>query len=264
MNAYLSEIATTPLLTFSEERALALKIAEGDAEARDHLIRANLRLVVCIAHKFLNRGPGFDDLVAEGNLGLIRATKTFDPDFGLRFSTYAAHWIKQAIRHHVIMLGKFLRLPGYVVTLLSKWKKTSATLRFQLGRVPSPEEIGQALGLSTHQLEIARQAIRADYLTRHREKTEELREGFVLDFVVPDAQSESVEEVLDREEELSAMRAGIDRLEEREATILRLRYGLDSVEPLTHDVIGKRLGVTRGRVRQLELKAIATVAASMG
>jgi RNA polymerase primary sigma factor len=264
MRAYLRDIAATPLLTFAEERELALRIANGDVEARDQLVRANLRLVVCLARGFLHRGLDLDDLVAEGNLGLIRATETYDPDVGVRFSTYARNWIKQSIRRHVIDRGKFVRLPNYVVTLLAKWKRTSAGLARQLGRVPSPEEIGRALGLPPKKLRIARDAIQAEYLARHREETSGEREDVLPDSFLADTRNEAAVDVLAREEQLSAVLAGVDRLKERDATILRLRYGLGSGEPLTLNAIGEQLGLTRERVRQLEQKALAEIAAAVG
>jgi RNA polymerase primary sigma factor len=263
MQAYLREIMEAPLLTPAEEGELALRIADGDAEARDYLIRANLRLVVCLARRFLHRGLGLEDLVAEGNLGLIRASESFDPAVGVRFSTYAAYWIKQSIRRHVIDRGKFVRLPAYVVTLLAKWKKASAELAVELGRVPTPGEVGQALGLSPKRLRIAHEAIQAEYLSRHREETGGEREGFLQEAFLADTRCENPGDMLDQEEELSAVLASVDRLEERDATILRLRYGLGSAEPSTLAAIGEQLGLTRERVRQLEQKALATVAAGM-
>jgi RNA polymerase primary sigma factor len=264
MRPYFREIAATPLLTFAGERELALRIADGDAEARDQLVRANLRLVVCIAQRFLHRGLDLDDLVAEGNLGLIRATETFDPAVGVRFATYAALWIKQSISRHIRERGRFVRLPHYVVNLLAKWKRTSANLARQLGREPSHEEVGEALGLSPKKLRIACEAIQAEHLVRHREETSGEKEGLPPYFFLADPRNEAAVDVLSREEEVSAVLAGVDRLEERDATILRLRYGLGSVKPLTLKVIGEQLGLTRERVRQLEQKALATVGAAVG
>jgi RNA polymerase primary sigma factor len=262
MLAYLREVDATPLLTPAEERALALRIAEGDPEARDHLVRANLRLVVRIAADYRGRGLDLDDLVAQGNLGLIRATETFDPDFGARFSTYAAPWIKQSIRSHLIDRGRFVRLPSYAITLLTKWRRASEALADRLGREPGPEEIGHALGLSRRRLRIALETIEADHLARHQEAFEE--EGGSRPELIPaDGRTEAPEDVLAREEERSALMAGVDRLGEREATILRLRFGLGSAEPLTLQAIGARLGLTRERVRQLERKALSAVAAGL-
>jgi RNA polymerase primary sigma factor len=262
MRRYLREVDATPLLTPAEERALARRIAEGDPEARDHLVRANLLLVVRIAGDYRGRGLDFDDLVAQGNLGLIRATETFDPDVGVRFSTYAAPWIKQLIRSHVLDRGTFVRLPSYAVTLLAKWRRASETLAAQLGREPGPEEVARALGLSGKKLRIALEAIEADHLARHQEEFGE--EGGSRPELIPaDERTEAPEDALVREEERSALLACVDRLGGREATILRLRFGLGSVEPLTLQAIGTRLGLTKERVRQLERKALSAVAAGL-
>jgi RNA polymerase primary sigma factor len=263
MSDYFREIAETPLLSTSEERKLALRIADGDAEARDHLIRANLLLVVCLARRFLDRGLGLEDLVAEGNLGLLRASESFDPAVGVRFSTYAAYWIKQSIRRHVLDRGTFVRLPAYMVTLLAKWKKASAALAGELGRVPTPAEVGLALGLSTKRVGIALEAIQADYLDRHREGTGGVEEIFRPEFLLTDSRCEAVADVLEREEVMSEILAGIDGLDERESTILRLRFGRGSEAPLTLMSVGEHLGLTRERVRQLEQKALVKVAAGV-
>src|SRR5579885_24154 len=119
---YFRDIDQTPLLSPDEERALARRIAEGDAEARDHLTRANLRLVVCIAKSYAGKGLGLQDLIAEGNLGLLRAVEGYDPDMNTRFSTYASYWIKQSIKRGVINTAKTVRLPAYMTDLLNKWR----------------------------------------------------------------------------------------------------------------------------------------------
>src|SRR5262249_6436499 len=142
------EIREDALLSAAEECALAEAIARGDRDARARMIRANLRLVVKIARDYVGRGLSMDDLVGEGNLGLIRASEAYDPRFGTRFSTYAAHWIKQAIRHALTNTAATIRLPAHMVGLLSKWRKAERALGRELGREPTPDEVAGRLGLT--------------------------------------------------------------------------------------------------------------------
>src|SRR6516162_91837 len=160
LDTYLREINETPLLTADEEKQLARRIRSGDAEAREHLVRANLRLVVNLARAYVGRGVDISDLIAEGNLGLLRAAEAFDPDMNTRFSTYAAYWIRQSIRRVVISTGKTVRVPPYMAQLLSEWKRASADLQQQLGRPPDDEEVAAQLELSPKKLNIVRRAIR--------------------------------------------------------------------------------------------------------
>jgi len=156
LETYLREINETALLTADEEKMLARRIAEGDRTARDRMVRANLRLVVNIARGYVGKGLALQDLIEEGNLGLLRAVEGFDPNVGTRFSTYASYWIKQSIRRAVMNNGKPIRLPAYMVTLLSKWKRANEVLADRLGRTPTPDEVGQALKLSKKKLFLPR------------------------------------------------------------------------------------------------------------
>ena len=160
LESYLREINATPLLTADEEKSLARRIARGDAGARDHMIRANLRLVVNISRSYTNRGLPLPDLIEEGNLGLMRAVEGFDPDVGTRFSTYASYWIKQSVKRALVNTAKTIRVPAYMVELLSKWRKMSARLSDQYGRTATPEEIAKALEIPKRKLEIVKKAIR--------------------------------------------------------------------------------------------------------
>ncbi|MFM8803053.1 MAG: RNA polymerase sigma factor RpoD/SigA, partial [Planctomycetia bacterium] len=137
LETYLRDINATSLLTAEQERQLATAIGRGDAQARDHMIRANLRLVVNIARGYGNRGLPLPDLIEEGNLGLLRAVEGFDPTMGTRFSTYASYWIKQSIKRALINSGKTIRIPAYMVELLSKWRRATARLLDSLGRTPT-------------------------------------------------------------------------------------------------------------------------------
>src|SRR3954451_24945123 len=147
LNLYLREIKDGPLLSAAEERELAEAIARGDRVARARMIQANLRLVVKIARDYLGRGMVLDDLIGEGNLGLIRAAEEFNPRFGTRFSTYASYWIKQGIRHALTNTAATIRLPAHMVTLLSKWRKAERAMYRDLGRMPGFDEVADALGL---------------------------------------------------------------------------------------------------------------------
>jgi RNA polymerase primary sigma factor len=147
LETYLGEINETPLLSADEEKQLALRIEEGDSEARDHMVRANLRLVVNIARSYTGKGLGLQDLIAEGNLGLMRAVEGFDPSMNTRFSTYASYWIKQSIKRAVINTGKTIRIPAYMNELLVKWRRATARLQDELGRAPTNEEIAASLNL---------------------------------------------------------------------------------------------------------------------
>ena len=162
---YLDEINNTPLLSTHEERELAARIAEGDAHARDRMIRANLRLVVRLAKGFRGRGVSLDDLISEGNLGLIRAVEGFDPEKNVRFGTYASYWIKQSMRSGTINLGKPVRVPMYTVSLRAKWRRASAILADRLKRSPTPDEVGKAMGLSERKRQIVTQALLVSELT---------------------------------------------------------------------------------------------------
>src|SRR5438552_10674925 len=143
LETYLSEINETPLLSADEEKLLAVRIEEGDIEARDHMVRANLRLVVNIARSYTGKGLGLQDLIAEGNLGLMRAVEGFDPAMNTRFSTYASYWIKQSIKRAVINTGKTIRIPAYMVELLAKWRRAASKLHDELGRPPTHEEVAR-------------------------------------------------------------------------------------------------------------------------
>src|SRR5437588_4333807 len=160
LETYLREINETPLLGADEERELAYRIEDGDLAARDHLVRANLRLVVNIARSYTGKGLGLEDLIAEGNLGLVRAAEGFDPAMNTRFSTYASYWIKQSIKRLVINTAKTVPLPAYMVELLTKWRRASAKLQEELGRAPTQAEVAQVLNLPKKKLSIIKKAMR--------------------------------------------------------------------------------------------------------
>jgi RNA polymerase primary sigma factor len=253
IDCYLSEIDATALLGFDDERDLARRIAEGDVEARDHLARANLRLVVRIAREYVGKGLSLEDLISEGNLGLMRAVEGFDPDAGTRFSTYAVYWIKQSIRVALNKTGHVVRLPQYVGVRLNKWRQAEAILRDQLGREPAREEIARRLGLSAKQARVVQRAQKVLASGRAGGEEADLTE-FAADegAVAPDAPMSAADD-------LKAMFGALGGLSSREATVLRLRFGLDGTQPATLQEIGDLMGMTRERVRQIERDALATL-----
>src|SRR5438045_6152066 len=160
LETYLREINETALLTADQEKELALRIETGDTTARDQMVRANLRLVVNIARGYTGKGLNLQDLIEEGNLGLLRAVEGFDPRMNTRFSTYASYWIKQSIKRALVNTAKTIRIPAYMVELLAKWRRASAKLQEELGRSPTQEEIARSLDLPKKKLSIIKKAIR--------------------------------------------------------------------------------------------------------
>ena len=172
LETYLREINETSLLSAKEEKELAVRIGEGDVLARDRMVRANLRLVVNIARGYTGKGLALQDLIEEGNLGLLRAVEGFDPAVGTRFSTYASYWIKQSIKRALINSSKTIRIPAYMVELLSKWRRASARLTEELGRSPTHEEVARVLGLPKKKLPIIKKAIRIYNSTPQTDQSE--------------------------------------------------------------------------------------------
>lgn len=250
---YLSEINDAPLLCASEERELAGRIAAGDATARDHLVRANLRLVVHLARHYTGKGLPLEDLIAEGNMGLVRAAEGFDAAAGTRFGTYATYWVRQSIRRALTRAGNPVRLPQYMWTLLGRWQRTGAALRRELGRDASEEEISRELRLSAKQVRAVRKALRA----LGSGQVADDPAGTSLIDQVADGEERCPVEALATAEELRVAVESLGLLSEREATVLRLRFGLDGGEPATLKEIGEQLGYTRERVRQIEQEALA-------
>ena len=254
LQIYLQDINDTPLLSAEQERDLAERVATGDPYAREHMVKANLRLVVNIARGYLGKGLSLEDLIEEGNLGLMRAVEGFDGLMETRFSTYASYWIKQSIRRAVMNTGKPIRLPAYMVSLLSKWKRASMVLAERLGRNPTSEEVGKALRLSKRKIGIVAKAIRVNNLTPHSENLQD--EGPVLDDVLTDDRSKAPELQMIEADDLDRIFEHIDDLDQREAAVIRMRFGLDSYDAMTLREVGENLGLTRERVRQLENQAL--------
>jgi RNA polymerase primary sigma factor len=262
LQIYLHDINDTPLLSAGEERDLAERVAQGDPSAREHMVKANLRLVVNIARGYLGKGLCLEDLIEEGNLGLMRAVEGFDGMMDTRFSTYASYWIKQSIRRAVMNNGKPIRLPAYMVSLLAKWKRVTTGLTERLGRAPTPEEVGRALRLSKKKVGIVAKAIKVNNLTPHVEGVDD--DGIALDDVLTDDRSKAPDDLLIEADDLERIFEHLEQLDEREATVVRMRFGLDPYSPMTLREVGENLGLTRERVRQLENQALVKLMTALG
>jgi RNA polymerase nonessential primary-like sigma factor len=248
-SVYLSEIGLTPLLAAHDETSLATAIREGDAEARRHMIEANLRLVVSVARAYVGRGVPLMDLIAEGNLGLIRAVEKFDPDRRLRFSTYAVWWIREAVQHAVMHHGRTVRLPVHVLRELAQVLRAERELTARNGTPPSLEEIAAAVGKEM------------------RDVAELFRVGETvtsLDAAVESGEPLAAPSPSDREESSSTLppaeaeRLGLwlSRLTERQRAVMQRRFGLGGAPVQSLAEIGRDLGITRERARQIQEEAM--------
>ena len=260
---YLKEIARIPLLDRTEEQALARKARGGDEGAKQRLIEANLRLVVQIARRYLNRGLPLPDLIEEGNLGLLRAVEKFDPERGLRFSTYGTWWIRQAVVRALANQARTIRLPVHVELLLGRYAREQKRLTQELGRPPTTEEVAQALGTTVEQIEELEE-VRQPPLSLETPVGDD--KGRLHD-VIADPTAEpgaSMGSLLrDRAELVSVL----DDLAPNERTVLRRRFGLEGEPPETLEAVGRRMGVTRERVRQIEaggLRKLKTLLVARG
>ena len=257
LETYLREINETALLTAQDERELAAAIADGDVRARDRMVRANLRLVVNIARGYTGKGLVLQDLIEEGNLGLLRAVEGFDPAMGTRFSTYASYWIKQSIKRALINSAKTIRIPAYMVELLSKWRRANARLTEELGRTPTPEEIARVLGLAKKKLPIIKKAIK---IYNSTPQTDQADAGWSVGEMIEAERMKTPEDELLEHDALRHVREMLETMDQREATVLRMRFGLDNMEPRTLKEIGEELCLTRERVRQIETEALGKLA----
>ena len=258
---YLERITDTELLTADQEKQLARRIRHHqDPLAREQMIQANLRLVVNIAKRYMDRGMPLADLVAEGNLGLMRAVEEFDPDAGVRFSTYAAWWIKQAIKKVMINGVQPVAIPAYMAGQVSKWRKAAREIEDQLGRPATVEEIAARLKISRKKATMVHQGMQA--LNAPTQMAGD--EAHSLAEMLPD-EAAGPERLFEDEGNTELIRKALERLPERERLILTYRYGLDGYEgpARTFKQVGAMVRLTRERVRQLEKLALEKLHAVM-
>jgi RNA polymerase sigma factor (sigma-70 family) len=252
---YLKEIDEASLLTREQEQELGrLVVHENDQWARERLVRSNLRLVVNLAKKYGDRGMSLGDLIEEGNLGLIRAVDYFDPERGVRFSTYAAWWIKQSIKRALLTNSQPIHIPTYMVELINQWRYTKAQLENTLSREPELEEMAEAMSLPMKKAKAVREIFETVSAGFQGDSDEE---GGGLDEFIKDGKMSSPEDILGNEEELGKAVHLLEEIEPRAARVLTLRFGLNGNETLTLKEIGKELGLTRERIRQIQGSALA-------
>jgi RNA polymerase sigma factor (sigma-70 family) len=245
---YLGEIARIPLLSREEEQALARRFRAGDESAKARLIEANLRLVVQIARRYINRGLPLPDLIEEGNLGLLRAVDKFEPDRGTRFATYATWWIRQAVARALANQARTIRLPVHVEMLLGRYKREHQRLTQTLGRAPTAAELAEALGTSEEQIDELEE-LRLQPVSLDAPASGETRR---LGESIPDTTVDPAAALGRLFQERTDLVAVLDDLAPNERTVLRRRFGLDGDEPETLEAIGRRLDYSRERIRQIE------------
>jgi len=255
LKLYLQEIGRTPLLKPEQEVQLAERIQKGDKEARDHMIKSNLRLVVKIAHDYKDFGLPLLDLISEGNIGLIKAVERFDPKKGGKLSTYAAWWIKQSIKRALANQSKTIRLPVHLVDKISKMRKTATALTEELGREPTDDEIAEEMHMPVNKVaHLKSVSVRPTSLNA---PLGEDGDGTEFGEIVGDENASTPFAQLSDKSLQMDIDQMISDLDAREARIIRLRFGLEGDAPLTLEEVGDMFGITRERVRQLQNMALS-------
>ncbi len=251
---YLKEIQRSKLLTAEDERYLAGLIAKGDGAARERMIESNLRLVVKIAKRYMNRGLPFLDLIEEGNMGLIKAVEKFKVSKGCRFSTYATWWIRQSIERALVNQSRTIRLPVHVADDINKLTKISRELVHRLKRDPEPEEIAEAMGTDVSNVRRMLVLVKKTFSIEHPMGD---NEDYSLIDTIEDKNMVDPGSMIEDLDRFAHVMEWMDDLNDNEREILAMRFGLDDREPETLDTIGQKFGVTRERIRQIEAKSLA-------
>jgi RNA polymerase primary sigma factor len=259
LRVYLKEIGRIPLLTREQEGELARGVRAGDAGAKARLTEANLRLVVQIARRYLNRGLPLPDLIEEGNIGLLRAVEKFDADRGTRFSTYASWWIRQAIVRALANQARTIRLPVHVGLLLARYKREQQRLTQELERAPTMEEVAAAMGTTVDQLEELEE-IRQQPVSLETP----IGDGGRVSDLIADPSADPRDALVSLFRERADLVSVLDDLAANERTVLRRRFGLEGDPPEKLEAIGQRLGLTRERIRQIEGAGLRKLRALLG
>ena len=254
LSLYLKEISKTDLLTPDQEVELAARIKKGDKKAREHMIRANLRLVVKIAQDYSGYGLPLADLISEGNIGLMKAVERFDPNKGGKLSTYGSWWIKQSIKRALANQSKTIRLPVHMVDKIARMRRISALLTEALGREPTSDELAEELGIPRRKLALLKRAAQRPTSLNapvHEDDSSEYSD------IIGDEHAVNPLDALDSKNMHGELDELLDCLDEREHRIIDARFGLDGKKPMTLEEVGVEFGVTRERIRQLQNIALA-------
>ena len=250
---YMREMGQFSMLSADEEIKLAKRIAEGDQSAKNELVEANLRLVVSLARHYQGCGLSYQDLIQEGNIGLIKAAEKFDVSKGFRFSTYASWWIKQALSRAIADQSRTIRIPVHMTENINKFKKTERELLSKLNREPKVKEIADAMGISEKQAkEIQSYIVEPTSLDIQVGDDDDTTIGSFIE----DTHFVNPESAYIKESNGDVVNAVLDTLSDREANILRLRFGIGGKKAMTLEEVGKEYGLTRERIRQIEAKAL--------
>lgn len=253
MKSYMRDIQKTKLLNAEEERSLADQIAQGNMDARARMIESNLRLVVKIAKRYMNRGLPFLDLIEEGNIGLIKAVERFKTEKGCRFSTYATWWIRQSIERALVNQSRTIRLPVHVAEQVNKMFKVTKEILHHKSEEPTAQEIATLMDVEQADVERLQQLIRKTYSIEHPLGEDG---NYTLIDTIEDPHTPSPAELLENINRYEYVEKWLNSLKKKEAEILQYRFGLNDYEPETLDTIGIRYGVTRERIRQIEAKSL--------
>jgi RNA polymerase primary sigma factor len=254
MKFYLREISRTPLLTIEEETALAERIKRGDQEARDHMIRANLRLVVKIAGDYSGYGVSMSDLISEGNIGLMKAVDRFDPEKGGKLSTYGAWWIKQSIKRALANQSKTIRLPIHMVDKIARIRRIAASLTEALGREPTDDELAEETGLPRQKVAMLKQSAMSQ---ASLDAPVNVGEATTNSEIIADEAASNPLDLLADKNLLDQLDGLLATLDERERRIIDERFGLNGLQPMLLEDVGREFGVSRERIRQIQNSALA-------